>query len=74
MSRGMHDDRRIPRPGELCHAFPRTRRTTPLQERFRHLRELTRIMEKEINAVILDRAHACRQMLRDVSAGPPTFH
>ena len=31
-------------------------------------------MEKEINAVILDRAHACRQMLRDVSAGPPTFH
>lgn len=43
------------------------------QETFRRLRELTRVMEKEINVVVLDCARARRQMMRDVTARP-TFH
>ena len=45
-----------------------------VQETFRHLRELTRIMEREINAVVLDCTRARRQMIRDATAKAPPFH
>ena len=45
-----------------------------VQATFRHLRELTRIMEREINAVVLDCTRARRQMIRDAAAKAPTFH
>ena len=56
-----------------------TRTTEPadpvqIRETFRHLRELTRIMEREINAVVLDCTRARRQMLRDAPPRRPTFH
>ena len=41
---------------------------------FRHLRELTRIMEREINTVVLDCTRARRQMIREATARTPTFH
>jgi len=40
---------------------------------FRHLRELNRIMEREINAVVLDCTRARHQMIRDATAKAPTF-
>jgi hypothetical protein len=45
-----------------------------IQATFRHLRELTRIMEREINAVVLDCTRARRQMIRDATTKAPTFH
>lgn len=45
-----------------------------IQATFRHLRDLTRIMEREINAVVLDCTRARRQMIRDATAKAPTFH
>jgi hypothetical protein len=45
-----------------------------VHQTFRHLRELTRIMEREINAVVLDCTRARRQMIRDATAKAPTFH
>lgn len=45
-----------------------------IQETFRHLRELTRIMEREVHAVVLDCTRARRQMIRDATAKAPTFH
>lgn len=45
-----------------------------IQATFRHLRELTKIMEREINAVVLDCTRARRQMIRDATAKAPTFH
>ena len=46
----------------------------PAQATFRHLRELTRIMEREINTVVLDCTRARRQMIREATAKTPTFH
>ena len=46
----------------------------PAQATFRHLRELTRIMEREINTVVLDCTRARRQMIREATARTPTFH
>ena len=45
-----------------------------IQETFRHLRELTRIMEREINTVVLDCTRARRQMIRGATTKAPTFH
>lgn len=45
-----------------------------IQATFRHLRELTRIMEREIHAVVLDCTRVRRQMIRDATAKAPTFH
>jgi len=45
-----------------------------IQQTFRHLRELTRIIEREINAVVLDCTRARRQMIRETAAKAPTFH
>lgn len=45
-----------------------------IHETFRHLRELTRIMEREVHAVVLDCTRARRQMLRDTPPRRPTFH
>ena len=45
-----------------------------IHETFRHLRELTRIIEREIHAVVLDCTRARRQMLRDAPPRRPTFH
>jgi hypothetical protein len=45
-----------------------------IQETFRHLRELSRIIEREISAVVLDCTRARRQMIRDAAPRRPTFH
>ena len=45
-----------------------------IRETFRHLRELTRVIEKEIHTVVLDCTRARRQMLRDAPPRRPTFH
>lgn len=45
-----------------------------IQATFRHLRELTRIMEQELHAVVLDCTRARRQMIREATARTPTFH
>jgi hypothetical protein len=56
-----------------------TRSTEPadpaqVQATFRHLRELTKIMEREIHAVVLDCTRARRQILQDAPSRRPTFH
>lgn len=43
-----------------------------LDQTIRHLRELTLIMEKEINAVVLDCTRARRQMMKNADSFPPT--
>jgi hypothetical protein len=45
-----------------------------IRETFRHLRELTKITEREVHAVVLDCTRARRQMLRDAPPRRPTFH
>ena len=45
-----------------------------IRETFRHLRELTKIIEREIHTVVLDCTRARRQMLRDTPPRRPTFH
>lgn len=45
-----------------------------IQQTFRHLRELTRIIEREINAVVLDCTRARRQAIKGVTATAPTLH
>jgi hypothetical protein len=45
-----------------------------IRETFRHLRELTKIIEREIHTVLLDCTRARRQMLRDAPPRRPTFH
>jgi hypothetical protein len=45
-----------------------------IRETFRHLRELTKIIEREIHAVVLDCTRVRRQMLRDAAPRRPTFH
>lgn len=44
-----------------------------LDQTIRHLRELTLIMEKEINAVVLDCTRARRQMTKNADSFPPTI-
>lgn len=45
-----------------------------IQATFRHLRELTKIMEREIHAVVLDCTRARRQMIRAATVKAPMFH
>jgi hypothetical protein len=46
-----------------------------LGQTFRHVRDLTLIMEKEINVVVLDCTRARRQMAKNAGSFPPaTFH
>jgi hypothetical protein len=45
-----------------------------IQTTFRHLRELTKIMEREIHAVVLDCTRVRRQILQDARPRRPTFH
>ena len=45
-----------------------------IRETFRHLRELTKIIEREIHTVVLDCTRARGQMLRDAPPRRPTFH
>lgn len=45
-----------------------------LEETFKHLREMSRIAEREINNVILDCTRARRQMLAGATAERPTLH
>ena len=45
-----------------------------IHETFRHVRELTRIMEREIHAVVLDCTRARREMLRDAPSRRSTLH
>jgi len=46
--------------------------TAELGQTFKHVRELTLIMEKEINAVVLACTRARREMLRTENGPPPT--
>lgn len=45
-----------------------------LEETFKHLREMARITEREINNVILDCTRARRQMLEGIIVERPTLH
>jgi hypothetical protein len=45
-----------------------------IQQTFRHLRELTKVIEREINAVVLDCTRARRQAIREATAKAPTLH
>ncbi|MEE9908646.1 hypothetical protein LWV33_14785 [Brucella intermedia] len=46
-----------------------------LDQTFKHVRELTLIIEKEINVVVLDCTRARRQMMKSVGGfTPPTLH
>ena len=47
---------------------------TQLQTMFKHLRELTGIMETEINAAVLSCNRARRQMLDGVATERPSVH
>lgn len=47
---------------------------TQLDTTFKHLRELTRIMETEINEAVLSCTRARRQMLEGILTARPTVH
>jgi len=47
---------------------------TELEKTFKHLRELSRISEREINTVIQSCTRARRQMLKTFTAEKPTIH
>jgi hypothetical protein len=47
---------------------------TQLDRTFKHLRELTRIMETEIHAAVLSCTRARRQMLESIPTEKPTIH
>ena len=47
---------------------------TELETTFKHLRELTRIMEAEIHEAVLSCTRARRQMLEGISTENPTLH
>jgi hypothetical protein len=47
---------------------------TQLDTTFKHLRELTRIMESEIHEAVLSCTRARRQMLEGIVTAKPTVH
>lgn len=47
---------------------------TELEITFKHLRELTRIMDLEIHEAVLSRARARKHMLASFSTPKPTVH
>ena len=47
---------------------------TKLETTFKHLRELTRIMETEIHEAVLSCTRARRQMLEGTPTAGPTIH
>jgi hypothetical protein len=47
---------------------------TQLDKTFKHLRELTRIMETEIHEVVLSCTRTRRQMLEGIPTEKPTIH
>tara|TARA_R110002096_G_scaffold433641_1_gene652818 strand:- start:43 stop:687 length:645 start_codon:yes stop_codon:yes gene_type:complete len=59
---------------ELVSRDPDADDRTQLDTTFKHLRELTRIMEAEINAAVLSCTRARRQMLEGILTEKPTVH
>lgn len=59
---------------ELVSRAPDADDRTQLDTTFKHLRELTRIMETEINEAVLSCTRARRQMLEGVLTTNPTIH
>ena len=47
---------------------------TELETTFKHVRELTRILEAEIHEAVLSCTRARRQMLERISTENPTLH
>ena len=60
--------------GELVSRDPDAADRTELDPTFKHLRDLTRIMETEIHEAVLSCARARRQMLDGVLTENPTIH
>ena len=59
---------------ELVSRDPNADDPTQLDTTFKHLRELTRIMETEIHAAVLSCTRARRQMLEGILTEKPTIH
>lgn len=59
---------------DLVSRSPDAEDRTQLNTTFRHLRELTRIMETEIHEAVLSCARARRQMLEAIPTDKPTVH
>lgn len=59
---------------DLVSRSPDAEDRTQLDTTFRHLRELTRIMETEIHEAVLSCARARRQMLEAIPTDKPTVH
>ena len=59
---------------ELVSRDPNTDDRTELDKTFKHLRDLTRIMETEIHEAVLSCTRARRQMLEGISTEKPTVH
>lgn len=59
---------------ELVSRNPHTDDRTQIDTTFRHLRELTRIMETEIHEAVLSCTRARRQMLEGILTQKPTVH
>ena len=59
---------------ELVSRDPNNDDRTQLEKTFKHLRELTRIMETEIHEAVLSCTRARRQMLESISTEKPTIH
>ncbi len=60
--------------GELVSRDPHADDRTQLDTNFRHLRELTRIMETEIHEAVLSCTRARRQMIEGIRTEKPTVH
>ena len=59
---------------ELVSRDPNAADRTKLETTFKHLRELTRIMETEIHEAVLSCTRARRQMLEGILTEKPTIH
>lgn len=59
---------------ELVSHAPDADDAAKLDTTFRHLRELTRIMETEINEAVLSCTRARRQMIEGILTEKPTVH
>ncbi|MCZ0963103.1 hypothetical protein [Paracoccus benzoatiresistens] len=59
---------------DLVARDPQADDRTKLETTFKHVRELSRIMETEINAVVLSCTRARRQMLEGTPTARPTIH
>ena len=59
---------------ELVARDPKSENRTELEATFKHLRELTRIMELEIHEAVLSCTRARKHMLASLPTQKPTVH